>query len=189
MPTYRADIGLTWPGNGSPGVNTFHFRCDDGFGQTDVQEVIDGLSTFYETARNIIHSSVQITCPNEIVEDPYGSPKFYAVTGWSKPGTGQGSLLPPATQIVVGWRTESATRSGRGRTFLGPLSSDVLEADGSPVGAKLGFAQGAADALVAASKDWTYASLGVYSQTQGLLRDWQGARVRDVFAVLRSRRD
>lgn len=189
MPTYRADIGIVWDGGGSPGVNTWHFRNDDEVLNTSIQEVIDAIALFYEQARNLLHESVRVTCPNEIIKDPYGSPEFQAVDGWTKPGTGVGSLLPPATQVVVGWRTTSATRSGRGRTFVGPLSADCLEANGTPASNKLGFLQDAANQLVSDSQGWNQAAIGVYSAKQGVLRDIQSARVRDVFAVLRSRRD
>ena len=96
---------------------------------------------------------------------------------------------PPATALVVGWRTSSASRAGRGRTFLSPLTAAAVEGDGTVSGTQLAAVRGAAQTLIDSSTTEGDGAFGVYSQSQSLLRDFVSVRVQDKFAVLRSRRD
>jgi hypothetical protein len=96
---------------------------------------------------------------------------------------------------VCGWRTTLAARRGRGRTFLGPLNVDAGSTDGTPSPGALSTINSAAAALIATSSetnDWAFAVYG--QQSSGIsgvkvARDITAQNVRDVFAVLRSRRD
>jgi hypothetical protein len=188
MPTGRINIQLTFPHGSSPGLNTFHFRFDDD-PLGNVQAVVDALEDFYTPMRPFFGQSTTISCSPEAISDPYGDPSYVAVTPWSMNGSGSGNYLPPATQLVVGWRTTNATRSGRGRTFLGPLTEGALDSNGSVLPAALTASRGAATTLVNASAGANGWAIGVYSRTDGLLRDIVSSSVRDQFAVLRSRRD
>lgn len=189
MATYKASVGLSWTGAGSPGVNVWHFRCDDQPLSTSVQEVVDALEAFYTAVKGSLAAGVTVTMPEEVIEDPYGSPTYKAVDGWSVTGSGATGYAPLASAIVIGWRTTSATRSGRGRTFLSPLAGYCVDADGTPKSDVLAQVRGAAQTLVDTSDGWNQAAIGVYSLKQNLLRDIKSSAVRDTFAVLRSRRD
>jgi hypothetical protein len=90
---------------------------------------------------------------------------------------------------VVGWRTASATRAGRGRTFLGPIGSGALDSDGTIKSDTLDAVRTAAQDLVADSLGFGNGALVVYSPTHDIARDFTASAVRDQFAVLRSRRD
>jgi hypothetical protein len=91
--------------------------------------------------------------------------------------------------VCISWRTSAASRSGRGRTFIGPLNKTAAEIDGSPTAGVLSSLRNAADDLVAAVGNADGTGLGVYSVKQGVLRDFTGATVADRFAYLSSRRD
>ena len=185
MALYRINIGLSFPHGSSPGVNTFHARDDV---IDDVQDVVGILQTFYTSIRQFYGASTTISCPNEVIRDPYGDPSYQTVTGWSVVGSGTGNYLPPANQVCVSWRSSSATRSGRGRTFLGPLVSQAQESDGSLSAVALTQFRTAASTLVSNSEGLDGAALVVYSRRDGVARDITSAFVRDQFAVLRSRR-
>jgi hypothetical protein len=116
-------------------------------------------------------------------------PEFLEGDAWSIGAGGGGNVLPPANCIVVGWRTSGGGRRGRGRTFLGPLDSILLEANGGVVDLELTAIRDAAAALVDASDSFNDGALGVFSPTGNLFRDFVSSAVRDQFAVLRSRRD
>lgn len=191
MATYRYVVDLEWNGTGSPGVNVWHLRtADEGPLNNDLEQCVDAIKDFYDALSSIFPTGMKITGPTEAIKDPAGDPSYEAVTGWSVTGdSGSSSYLPPATTVVVGWRTTSATRSGRGRTFLGPLAVPMSDATGSPTPALLTALNGAAAALVAFNDGFENGAIGVYSTTQNIFRDITGARVRDQFAVLRSRRD
>jgi hypothetical protein len=97
----------------------------------------------------------------------------------------------PATllAVVISWRTTSASRSGRGRTFLGPMGIQSLQSDGTPAAGLISAVRTAAQTLVDAQGNVDGTSLGVLSVKQGLLRDFTGSTVHDKWAYLSSRRD
>jgi hypothetical protein len=187
MATYRLQVQIDWPGAGGPGMNTWHARVDEP--AASINNVSEALHTYYSVVCGVFHSSVVLSMQPEAIKDPYGSPQYASVAAWTTPGTCGGKMLPPATQLVTSWRTLSATRSGHGRTFLGPCGSDFSDDNGTPRDAFLGNYRDAAQALVSASLADNGWALGVYSRKDGVLRDFSSSKVRDVFAVLRSRRD
>ena len=188
IPTYRVNVNIQYPQTGGPGLNTWHFRHED-IAALDLDGVLGVLQNFYIGIRSFYDGATTISCPDEIIEDPYGSPTYQSVTGWSVLGNGTGLNMPPSDQVVVTWRTASATRSGRGRTFIGPLVSGLLEDNGTIQAGSLQLIRDAAAALVSESLTDGNWAFGVYSRTDSLLRDFTASNVRDRFAVLRSRRD
>lgn len=187
MPTASLAVGLEWNNApGGPGVNVWHFRFQNGFG--DAVGCVNALSTFYESLKPLYANGVTIRFPDHAVEVGGGHQEYSSSVQSFFGGTGGAGYAPLPTAIVAGWRTATATRSGRGRTFIGPLASSVVGPDGTPTDSAIALLQASATKLVADSKAQTLAALGVYSPTTGLFRDFQSARVRDVFATLRSRR-
>jgi hypothetical protein len=104
--------------------------------------------------------------------------------------------------VCVTWRTTLVARRGTGRTFLGPLAGGSMSADGTPDDTILANVRTRSQALVDASRSDNGYAIGVYglespwggvgpapSDTPRVLRDIIGYRIRDQFAVLRSRRD
>lgn len=191
MALYRAVVDIEWGGGGS-GVNVWHFRTISSPGTlADRQGAVDAIRDFYDAVSSIYPTDTTISMPAEVVTEFQSAPAFEPVTPWTITGdSGTATHLPAATQLVVGWRTTAATRSGRGRTFLGPLAGTLNEANGTPTPGLITTVQTAANDLVAESESalggW---AVGVWSEADGVLRDFTSARVRDVFAVLRSRRD
>lgn len=190
MATFRATVNLSWAGQGSPGVNIWHFRSDDFVpGDESVQDYVTQLQTYYTAIKGIYAPGTVISMGSDVIADPFGTPTYEGVTGWSVTGTGTVGYAPLASAIVVGWRTTSATRSGRGRTFLSPLAGYCVDADGSPKPDVMSQVRNASTALVNWSKAAGGGAFGVYSSADGVIRDFQSSAVRDTFAVLRSRRD
>ena len=188
MPTYRANIGISYPGAGGPGLNTWHFR-HEAVASLTLSGVMGVLEDFYTAVQSIYPTGTSISGPPEVIEDPYGEPTYAAVTPWEVLGTGGGGQAPPQTQLVVTWRTTTATRSGRGRSFLGPINNGLISTDGTVDPSGLAAVQAAAAALVSTSLGDGNWAFGVYSRTNLVLRDFVSSRVRDEFSVLRSRRD
>lgn len=188
MSTYRFQVQIDYPGTGGPGLNTWHARTVND-GAVSTQQIADALHTFYTDAAGCFSQGVTVSLQREIIKDPYGSPQYAAVDPWTVAGTAGGGMLPPATQVVVGWKTLSATRSGHGRTFLGPGGRDSCAADGTPVDGFLSVWRAAAETLVSSSLSDNGWALGVYSRKDHVLRDFSSSKVKDRFAVLCSRRD
>ena len=191
MSTLRIPVTINNSLLPSPAMNIWHARADD-FGGEEVGGLLDVLEDFYTAIAGWYIDSTTITFGDNIIVDPYGSPEY----GPSDPrtvaaggGSGAGEPSSVMLALVVGWRTASASRSGRGRTFLGPIRRAALGSDGTPDGAFVTAATTAANALVTASTGLNGSALGIYSQKESLLRDITGVRIRDRWSYLSSRRD
>lgn len=191
MALYRYIVDLTWAGSGSPGVNVFHMRTSEPtFIFEDVQVIVDALETFYQGLAQFMPASVTVSGRGDIVENFNTTPEFKDVDGWSVAGGASNPAYAPlSSAIVVGWRTNSATRAGRGRTFISPLSQGTLDTNGTPTAGTVSSMQTIANALVSTSQGSPNGALGVWSESTATFRDVVSASVRDQFAVLRSRRD
>lgn len=184
-------VDITWSyGTGSPGRNTWHVRTDgDLVDGEQIAGLIEDIQSFYEAINTLMHvnwSARFAGVVNGLGTDEGDTGTYPA---WQVDGDATGDVLPTSNQIVVGWRASTGGRRGRGRTFLGPLQAVVLDPDGLPTQASIDVIQNAANNLVAASTGTLNGAVGVYSRTDGLVRDVVAATVRREFAVLRSRRD
>lgn len=191
MPTIRIPVDLTWTGvSGSPGVNVWHARTG-GTGEPGdaVGEIVGALEDFYTTIAPALSNVLTIQFRGEVqgVGDDAGD-SFDAPT-WTVVGTGTGSPLPPANQMLVSWRTNSGGRKGRGRNFFGPVPAGIEESNGTPDETARGlFADAIAD-LVAYNQGDNNGAVGIYSRAEGVIRDITSGVCPNYFAVLRSRRD
>jgi hypothetical protein len=201
MTIFRCPINITYPGAGSPGVNVWHLRTFDPVLSTELAEATALLAiirTFYQAHAVYFPNGTTLslgTCTN-VADQREIVPTFTAVTG-----SGTGSS-PQALCTVVTWKTTIAARRGRGRTFLGPLSTGTIQSDGTPNDTYRGVVQAAAAALVASSVGYGNGAIGVWGYDAAkaphtprdplsprVFRDYTGSSVRDLFGVLRSRRD
>jgi hypothetical protein len=203
MTIFRCPINITFPGAGSPGANIWHFRTIGAIGAAEnsqaaamtllIKNFYFALSALYPTGTTIsIGTVTEVGTAREI------TPGMTTVTGG-----GTGSAMQ-ALAAVVTWKTTIAARRGRGRTFVGPLSTGVVQSDGTITDANLSTIRSAATSLVSASLADGNGAIGVYGYKDAklpgkanlrnpadekLFRDVTGSQVRDLFGVLRSRRD
>lgn len=189
MPIIRVPARIEFVGPGAPGFNVFHVRTVSEAGD-ELEQALDALEEFYNDLRSVYHVGTRIVLGEGMIRDPLGSPTYVEDDRRVIQGNGSGGIGPQLLAVVVSWRTQSASRSGRGRSFIGPLSSNMLDGtDGTPVPAAMTAIRSAADGLVNAStglNDW---AVGVLSTKQGILRDITGNTVNDRFSFLSSRRD
>jgi len=193
MPLYRLSVKIDAPALGGDGANVWHIRTGGGLNEDGAANTAIGwLEDFYNLIAPLTPTTCSFSFEGTAVEIAVEEPTMLeGLDTWTTSGTSANDYLPPANCIVVGWRTSLATRSGRGRTFLGPFANNVSDATGTPSSGALSTIRGAADALVSASTgaDPEGVAVAVWSPTDNLARDITGASVRDQFAVLRSRRD
>lgn len=190
MPTVRIPIDLTWVGStGSPGVNVFHGRIITGGISSDLQDLTDALQDFYQAIAPVIPNQVTVRWAGEAagVGDDAGTD--FTSPAWTVPGTSSGGYAPPAATMLVQWRTGSGGRSGRGRSFISPVTNAIVESNGTPDETARGIVQDAVDDLIGASSGFGDGALGVYSRTEDVFRDFTSGTVPNYFASLRSRRD
>lgn len=191
MPTGRLAVDLSWTGaTGSPGVNVWHIRFENASAPGGDQDaMVEAIRDFYVATRGSYPTAVNIRFNGEIhgVGDDAGN--LYTADTWSTTGSGINGFLPPAVCTLVSWRTSSATRSGRGRTFIGPMSATILETNGTPDEGFRAGTQAAVDDLIETSDSFANGAVGIYSRTENVFRDLVSGDVPNYFAVLRSRRD
>jgi len=203
MSVFRVPINVSFAGAGSPGANIWHIRTVSGPGGselTQAQSMITVIRTFYNNLQSYFPTTALITLGTvtDISDGREIVPSFTQIAGL---GTGS---APQALAVVVTWKTSIAARRGRGRTFVGPLSTAVMQSDGTIVDATRTAFQTAANSLVSSSLADGNGAVGVYGYNAAKLpgkqnvrnpsdakvfRDVTGAAIRDLFGVLRSRRD
>jgi len=201
MAIFRLPILLRWDDPGSPGANVWHFRTA---GVAPANEEIDGavssIRQFYQeiaTGGSGRPFRSQMSFSADYVTDVENQEQrevdFETVQMQT---TGQADA-PMVCQICVSWRTATAARRGRGRTFLGPLSGECLDENGTIKQSSLDIVNTAADGIATRNgldNGWAVGVYGLQNAGTGpdgpkVLRDIKGHKIRDSFAILTSRRD
>lgn len=192
MPVYRATVRLSYPVGSGTGTNTWHIRNDSQVAPSvDLEEIMSWIEDFYGASSVLMPPSWSATFDGQLTEILTPEPQVPpALDGFTIPGAaGTEAYGPSAGQACVTWRSNLATRSGRGRTFVGPLAAESIQADGTLEGDALSALRGAANALVSQSNtNDNVGAVSVFSPTDSLARDIVAATVTDQVAVLRSRR-
>lgn len=193
MPVYRTQVKTVHAALGGTGVNTFHFRTPgaDPILPTDVylRDATDALETFYGTVVGTLAPTGTTVSTDGVWTLLGDDPQIVDEDGWSISAAGSTSILPPATAMCLTWRTSIASRSGRGRTFVNPLRTTIVQSNGTPTEAARTALVNAGNALIAEFAQASNGSFVVYSPTQNISRDLVGCSTSNEFAVLRSRRD
>lgn len=191
MGVYRFNVDLTFPVGQGRGTNSWTCRTAEPFAFENVNEWATTVQEFYAALAIIFPTSYSATWDGTFRELGTQSPEFREPqTGWTVTGDDSGTAYAGAPVMAcVTWRTSLASRSGRGRTFLGPLSRNAIEANGTISPSQLSVIRSAAATLVSESTfDLQAGSMSVWSETDQVARDIIGATVTDQCAVLRSRR-
>lgn len=191
MGIFRTTVDLSFPYGSGGGTNTWHLRTvsDDGTA-TEVNTLMGVVRSFYDAMSPLLPNSMTISWDGYAQQVGVADPVAISGTAWT-PVTGDDAAGIGAAQdmICVTWRTTLSTRSGRGRTFVGPVGYGTFQGDGTVETTDLATARSAAESLVAASAAASVAgAIVVYSPTLGVARDITGTLVNDRFAHLSSRR-
>lgn len=201
MALARVSVRITHPNLGGDGANVWHLRTTgaDLPTSSEVEGLLGIVEDFYTAVAAIFPDTAAFIWDGTAAGVGPDEGDSFAGTGWTVVGATAGQILPPANAIVVGWRTSTGGRMGRGRTFLGPIVPAAAQTDGTIDTAELATVRAAAAALVAASEGFANGALGVWSEgrsghpslpdADAAFRDFVGTVTRDLFAVLRSRRD
>jgi hypothetical protein len=200
---FRVPVNVSFVGAGSPGANIWHIRTTGAIGAVETaqaQALIGYIRTFYNQCQTYFPttSSFTLGTVTQVDSGREITPTWTALSGL---GTGN---APQALAVVVTWKTSIAARRGRGRTFLGPLATALMQSDGTMVDASRTDILTKAQTLVSSSLADGNGAIGVYGYDSAkpagkanprnpldarIFRDVTGAVIRDVFGVLRSRRD
>ena len=189
MALWHYTVNLSWVGPGSPGVNVWDIRTDTPDIGGNLQEAVDAIGAFY--ASLVLDAIYPIgyvaTGGTEAVE--INTSEISPVDGFSSGEQAGVARHSGVAQMIATIRTTSATRRGRGRKFIGPVSTDTMDGDGTPSAVAVADLQSACTALVNSSLGAGGWAIGVYSSVDELFRDATQMQARNYFAALRSRRD
>jgi hypothetical protein len=192
MPVYRATVDLRYAAGTGRGTNTWTLRTAGvGFEGGDIDSLMGIVQTFYSGLAGLFPTNSTFTWDGSLQELGTPTPEFQEPrTGWTVVGSGAASSYGPAPAMVcVTWRSSLASRRGRGRTFLGPLSPGAFGPDGTIENSNLTSIRQKAAALVSSSSSITdVGALAVWSESDQVARDFVGSTVSDQAAILRSRR-
>lgn len=193
--------------SGGPGVNTW-FVADVTGGETPDQATVDGtaaaLSAFYTTIAGFLQGDLFWTVDPSvaIVEATDGEVQSVLTVG-TGPFSGQGTNVTPSAHFLM-FKTQLRTgqfedgRELRGGPFIGPIASNVLQADGNVVPANISTMNTALSDLAAAINTAggllvvyrrPRAASGTLPARAGSLAAVTSATIWSKPAVLRSRRD
>jgi hypothetical protein len=200
---FRVPINITFPGAGSPGANIWHIRTSGAIGSVEnaqANALIGYIRTFYNYL--VAHyPATTVISLGTVTEE--GTSREITPTMASVTGVGTGSA-PQLLAVVVTWRTTVAARRGRGRTFIGPLTTADIQNYGTPSTTLMTDVNSASASLVNSSLLDGNGAIGVWGYNAAklpgkanlrnptdakVLRDVTGKQVRDLFGSLRSRRD
>lgn len=189
MPTYRTSVRWDYSVGGGPGYSTFHYRTGVGADQqADLDNARDTLNGAFGLLLPLLPPTSSVSSDGFWID--IDTSEAYTTDTWSNEGSSSNvGYLPPATAICLNWLTSSRTRSGRGRTFIGPLSMSTAEGNGTPTSDAIDRVLLFGQRIVDHDPVGLDGSFGVYSPSQNIIRDLVGVQARDQFAVLRSRRD
>lgn len=193
MAVYR--ITAQWSGfPGAPGYSNFHFG--EFTGGIDVDQARNRVGDFFDALVADLPAGVSISVSPtvEVYDEASGVLQDYleGEDSIDVEATSAGPRYAGPVGAVVNWITSTVAngRRIRGRTFLVPLATSAYDNDGTLDSESLGRIRTAASALIG---DDFNSQFSVWSRPQnggaGVLAPVTSARVPDLVAVLRSRRD
>lgn len=191
MGLFQATVKLDFPIGSGGGTNTWSLRTISADGSTTEVAALMGLvEDFYLNCSGFLPSSFTASWDGLVRELAVPDPALLeAATPWTTNGTASASDYGPAPAMAcVSWRSALATRRGRGRTFIGPIDASFWESNGTLATDAVTALRSAASTLVSASLSDTNGALVVWSELDGVGRDFVASSVTDQAAVLRSRR-
>lgn len=173
---------------GAPYYSTHYFGGDTSGEASAAVTAVDGL---WDGLSSELSSQLDVAINTDVeVVDPVTglTTGIFPTAGGGTAFTGSGDPLPPATQLLIRWRTGQyvSGREIRGRTFV-PGFLEAASSSGRPDTAMVGNINTLAASFLTASAG--AGALVVYSPTRGQAADVTAASVWTEWAVLRSRRD
>jgi len=192
---------------GGPGYTNLYFGTTDPLA-AGAQTAANDVQAFFNAIKGLLPTTVSVQIdPSVVMVEDYSSEQVGELSLASPPaaivGTAAGAYSGPSGATVQ-WNTVSFLygRRVKGRTYLVPLTSSVYENNGTIATASLTTLRAAADAMVAGGSN-----LVIYTRQRdakaadpvkgtpavtaraGASSPVVSANVRDIAAVLRSRRD
>lgn len=181
-------VRTVWDGvAGAPYYSNHYF--DDASGPSEASAAINAVDAFWSSMAGAIAIPLVWLVEGDVaVMDPSTGDITSMISVSGNPGiaTGSSDSLPPATQGLITWKTDTFIGGRRltGRTFIpAPVEANSTSL-GAPSAGYVAQLITSAAGLISASSN-----LAVWSRTHGVVHDVTSSTAGTKFAVLRSRRD
>jgi hypothetical protein len=158
-----AEVTCSITGGPTTAYNIWHFNMSDPFDVPQITAIGSGLVAYYQSLKALFASGSTITVGEKFLYLGTVPPVYVSYVPVSFASTGS-SRNAANVAAVSSWRTASAGRSYRGRTYLGPLETTALDTNTGLLAA--GVVAGiktAGEALIAAGVT-TSTNLVIYSR-------------------------
>lgn len=187
MGIWRASVVGERTGVGGLMYNSWHFRTDGD--EAPGEDAAQALANFYDDISPRWPAAVQWRHDGLWLE--VNEKIAVETTPWLESGTiGLAQYAPAGVAVIASWRTEIRSRSGRGRTFLGGVDQTQLQGNGTPADEIRQLVVTAGETLIDTFSGVGGAggAFGVYSPTDGVIRDFTSVQSPDYFGHLSTRR-
>lgn len=191
MALYRCTVRLTFPVGSGGGTNTWHLRTGTGTDEDqNIAALMGKVRFFYEAVTPTLPNTWSAEWDGTALEIATAEPTLVTAPGggWEETGSATGGYGAAAGMGCVTWRTALAARSGRGRTFVGPLAATAVEQNGTLSSTALSLFRQAGQSIPDSAGSSVAGAVVVWSERLQQGRDIIGSSVTDQVAILRSRR-
>jgi hypothetical protein len=164
-------------GLGSPPDYNIHYVTTATQTETVLTPVVTQFKNFYDAIKAYYPNGTIITVGASVLDMEVTPPVFLPVPPQTVNGTDSSGFCPPQCAVVVSWRTLTASRGGRGRSYIGPVGRAAETTNGTPMPAFVTALQTAANALITGLTSVS-ASKVIYNETTKSQIGVTGAIVR-----------
>lgn len=198
-------------GGANAAINVFHIGCSGIQAPAEVNSLLNVFKTFWDALAVLRSQTLTVTTGSKVL--------FWEESWWTKPtydGAGRvltpgsfntppiilagtpstsaagagGALLPQQLAVCISWRSIVASKSSRGRTFLGANGANTMQAN-LLLGTTVTAINSAAAALITGIAGVTSVngplSLGVWSPKLGKMTPVVAGSTDNVYDTMRSR--
>mgnify|MGYP001054204639 CR=1 FL=1 len=135
-------------GAGSPPDYNVHFVSTADQLPATMTAVLTQFKNFYDAVKAWFPNGQIFTIGAQVLDMETTPPTVLAVPPQTVTGTDFSGYCPPQCAVVVSWKTILASRSGRGRSYIGPVGRAGETTNGTPTPAFATALQTAANGLI-----------------------------------------
>lgn len=189
MAVWQLVVNIDWGAGHKHGVNVWHFR-QTSLPTFPLPPIPTLIKNWYDAIKGFPPSSCVFSFDGIVRDVSSAEPTDPPVLQpWTVQCNGGTNTAPNGVGLVVGWKSSLATRRGRGRTFIAPVSQAMFDGpDGTLDNTKLTALNTMTNTLVSGSTADGNGAIVVWSPTDHLGRDVVAFKINDKPAWLSSRR-
>lgn len=169
FPITKITVAINGGAGSPPDYNVHYVTSSDQLPAT-LTTVLGKFHDFYDAVKAWFPNGQVFTIGAQVLNMETTPPTVLAVPPVTVNGTDFSGYCPPQCAVVVSWKTILASRSGRGRSFMGPVGRAGETTNGTPTPAFVTALQTAANTLISSLEPLPAAKV-LYNETT---KAWAG---------------